>query len=61
MKCPKCDAEMDAVEIDIGVGLQRHILGYECASCGENYGTCNGCGVTGAAAHPPWCPETQDV
>lgn len=35
--CPKCygPALELADEVDIGVGLQRHVYGYECPSCGE--------------------------
>ena len=36
--CPKCgghDVDEWADEVDIGVGVQRHVRGIECATCGQ--------------------------
>jgi len=59
MNCPVCSAP-DCVEladdIDIGVGTQKHIYGYECAHCGEMpvCDSCNGVLVAGIG-HRSWC------
>lgn len=38
MNCPKCNqhgAEECADEVDIGVGIQKHVWGCECPACGQ--------------------------
>jgi hypothetical protein len=59
VKCPICgrvDTEECAEEVDIGVGVQRHIWGYVCATCGE-LPVCSHCGAVGddAKDHFMWC------
>jgi hypothetical protein len=54
-KCPVCgnpEAEECAEEVDIGVGMQRHVWGFECPTCGQiPVHWC--CG--GVNTHPAWC------
>lgn len=59
MKCPKCgkeDADELANEVDIGVGIQKHIYGYECPDCG-NISVCSSCGSLDFQPHADWCDE----
>lgn len=46
MKCPNCpstDATEIADEVDIGVGVQKFVRGYDCPSCGQ-VSICPACG-----------------
>jgi len=55
-KCPKCGglAEELAEEVDIGVGIQRHVYGAECPECGQ-IALCHGCGAWDFQKHMDWC------
>lgn len=46
MKCPKCnDPRADELceEVDISVGIQKHVFGCDCPVCGT-LGICSICG-----------------
>ena len=37
MKCPVCgnmECQEDAEEVDLGVGVQKRVLGWDCPECG---------------------------
>jgi hypothetical protein len=34
-----------ADEVDIGVGVMKHIYGYDCVNCGHQIGMCSECGL----------------
>ena len=56
--CPKCgkrQATEQAEEVDIGVGIQRHVYGYECPDCGLLV-KCDNCGGIDND-HMKWCKE----
>lgn len=64
-KCPRCgapDFEHICEEIDIGVGVQTHILFGECRACGQ-VGHCHGCGAwenkEGKVIHEDWCLQHE--
>jgi hypothetical protein len=55
--CPICDAVRCLViqdEVDIGVGVQTHVLGWECEQCGE-IAACNLCGGPVGPDHDKEC------
>lgn len=57
MKCPICGSvECDEVaeEVDIGVGIEKFTVGFECANCGQ-IPVCPHCG--GVKTHAKWCKE----
>lgn len=59
MKCPVCateDAVECAEEVDIGVGVQKFVWGYDCPKCGE-IPVCSECGACGdqPGDHFQWC------
>ncbi len=57
MICPKCNEdELIPIteEVDIGVGFQTHVLGWECSKCGEQFAACNDCGAI-TPNHEAWC------
>lgn len=58
--CPTCGgpAEEDVVEVDIGVGVQKHVTGYVCQRCGE-IPVCSGCGGINGE-HRSWCECLKD-
>lgn len=67
MTCPKCHSEQCeevAEEVDIGVGVQKFVIGAECQRCGP-LTVCNGCGrwdfqrVT--EGHASWCPTIRPM
>jgi transcription elongation factor Elf1 len=61
MNCPKCNAtnvEEFAEEVDIGVGVQRHLVGVTCPVCGQ-LSVCSGCGVWDFQVHATWCLENN--
>lgn len=65
MICPRCGSknfELIQDEVDIGVGVQTHTRGGECADCGP-VACCAVCGgwevEKNILAHEPWCPEAQ--
>lgn len=56
MNCPICNrpnVEEHADEVDIGVGVQKHIYGYICDECGE-IAVCPICGGL-ANQHSEYC------
>lgn len=44
-------------EVDIGVGVQRHVRGYECPGCGVQVALRDCCGSDVGEAHRAWCEE----
>jgi hypothetical protein len=63
MNCPKCNrpgCEEVIDEIDIGVGIQKHTIGFECPDCG-NIGICNECGAPDFKPHSNWCAHLKEV
>ena len=61
VSCPECGAVTEATydEVDVGVGIQRFLTGYDCPACGPVVGVCWGCGtakVDGRAC-ASWCPD----
>ena len=56
MKCPKCGLEGEKLEeeVDIGVGVQKHLIGMECKNCGQMT-VCNSCGQWDYLPHYTWC------
>ena len=60
-----CGREADPCyeEVDIGVGVQRFLNGWECYEHGGICGTCNGCGVADrvGCTHRSWCPERARI
>lgn len=60
MNCPKCNspgAEECAEEVDIGVGTQRFVYGYECVICGQLV-VCRTCGGVDTD-HSTWCADVK--
>lgn len=57
MNCPKCNqsgATECADEVDIGVGIQKHVWGCECVECGQiEVNDC--CGQWECHGHAAWC------
>lgn len=42
MNCPRCGSEKYHEvkdEVDIGVGVQEHLIGYDCEACGYQEST----------------------
>lgn len=64
-QCPRCAAPCHGMyeEVDIGVGVQRHFVGWECDACEEYTTACNTCGVAvlGDVAHKSWCSELASM
>lgn len=61
MICPKCNevgVEELADEVDIGVGIIRHVFGLECRNCGE-IGICGTCGAFDFQPHKQYCGELK--
>lgn len=57
MICPECgNGELVVIEdeVDIGVGTQKHVLGWECPKCGGQFMVCENCGAL-APNHEAWC------
>jgi len=62
VNCPLCncpDCVECADEVDIGVGIQRHVYGYECQHCGQ-IPVCNTCGAVGDD-HAKWCGGIKEI
>ena len=61
--CSYCGAalELETIEVDIGVGVQSHGVGWRCpAGCPFGFACCNGCGVAEVddkTEHRTWCAE----
>lgn len=69
MKCRACgaaDCEIVSEDVDIGVGVQTHVLGYDCPVCGPHT-ICNTCGAWDTDKCPQWCedikadPDREDI
>lgn len=57
VKCPMCGCdgfELLIEYVDIGVGVQEHVMGGECIECGS-IPVCSDCGDFGGG-HRSWCP-----
>lgn len=60
MNCPHCNShrlEEVAEEVDIGVGVQRHVTGWECLECGSAIAACPHCGRPEGEGHAAWCAD----
>ena len=59
--CPTCSREAEPVyeEVDIGVGIQRCHVAWECCEHGGICGVCYGCGIPDRVGetHASWCSE----
>ena len=57
MNCPCGNTEMIEIteDVDIGVGIQHHLLGWECPKCGSQFGLCYECGAADFMEHHKWC------
>lgn len=58
IKICKCGDYLEVVyeEVDIGVGIQQHVVGVECAKCDAKYIMCDLCGnVPALEEHETWC------
>ena len=61
--CPKCGThKLQEVieEVDIGVGVQKHLLGWECCECGLAIAACAQCGSPEGERHLSWCPDALE-
>ncbi len=61
MTCPKCEkqaVEEIYEEVDIGVGIQRHLYGLFCPDCGE-IAICSTCGMPDCKPHQPYCANLK--
>lgn len=62
-KCPLCSfpSELELIyeEVDIGVGVQRHVSGAECPQCGARFACCDHCGAFEFEQHHSWCSELK--
>jgi len=61
MRCPKCGKDgviEHSIDVDIGVGTQRHLEGVECPVCGM-IGICPDCGWFENLGHSSYCPARQ--
>lgn len=62
--CPICNALAEEVseEIDIGVGVQKFVTGWECPQCGP-IAIRNCCGTVELAGHPhaTWCQAVKEI
>lgn len=56
IECPKCGAPATEIaeEADIGVGVQRFVLGIDCPHCGQ-IALCPWCGVVEGEPHRKYC------
>lgn len=67
IKCPFCNnpkCEECADEVDIGVGIQKHVFGFDCPNCGQ-LTVCPGCGEienpkAKETKHQVWCAVKGD-
>jgi hypothetical protein len=59
MNCPKCNGPCEelADEVDIGVGILRHVYGWDCPTCGQ-IAKCPNCGAP-ETEHAAWCRENK--
>lgn len=61
VECPKCrlpHAEEIIDEVDIGVGIQRHLRGWACGGCGL-VAACDRCGRPDPE-HAEWCETLKE-
>ncbi|KKM96505.1 hypothetical protein LCGC14_1177400 [marine sediment metagenome] len=48
-------------EVDIGVGMLSHVLGYECPNCGI-FVVCPDCGIAlDSRPHWDWCANMKEL
>lgn len=62
-KCKGCggsDVEFVEDEVDIGVGVQTHILGYICGNCGPHT-VCDTCGTWDVEPCASWCTQVKEA
>lgn len=63
MNCPKCNepgCSKVTDEVDIGVGIQVRVLGYECPNCG-NIAVCDECGALDFQTHLRYCSQYDNT
>lgn len=63
-QCPSCQGSLQPIheEVDIGVGVQKFLVGYECGECGGQLLVCNACGcVLDHEPHTQWCYAPREV
>ena len=61
--CPKCGKPGCVViqdEVDIGFGVQTHVLGFECDTYGQ-LEVCSFCGSPDGVPHASFCQEKVPV
>ena len=56
-------AEPSYEEVDIGVGVQKHLVGWECPEHGGLCGVCSSCGVAEKVGytHQVWCLDKPRI
>jgi len=63
VSCPKCGfscaIEIEE-EVDIGVGIQKFITGWDCERCGQ-MGACTSCGIAIGTEHRRWCDAKTPI
>lgn len=64
-KCPICRRAGDVAyeEVDIGVGIQKFAIGWDCPEHGPICGACFGCGVpmVEGVEHYSWCRDAFPI
>ena len=47
MSCNKCGGDLERLTegVDIGVGTQEFLIGYECIACHWIFDSCTDCGI----------------
>jgi len=57
--CPYCQAELEPVydEVDIGVGVQKRLVGATCKGGQHVFAACNTCEQLDVEGCASWCKE----
>jgi len=61
MTCPRCGSEDGHKlyeEVDIGLGVQTYVYGYDCPECGQ-VAFCTACGAVDG--HEAWCLDAAET
>ena len=64
MNCPKCNSAAGnelSEEVDIGVGVQKWVTGYECPKCNTTHCVCMECGAWDFQPHNRWCSTVRSI
>jgi len=62
VSCPKCglpETVLIEEEVDIGVGIQKFVVGWDCDQCGRLI-ACVSCGAALGTQHNKWCEAGID-